>query len=361
MVDDLIARLRVQATQEAATQEAKRRETQPERVELLWRLEREYEGVLHYSNRAGNEASTRGLATQIAKFLSAVRAVGWGDRFEALQPNDDDAWTLALSIYRRCWEGDIDGATAQLDKAEAIGPSWARARITDALQRTLPNAIVSPPKPQSVSPFDAYLAELRAIDTPQALLSQCNQLRQKLDPSSEDRTITTYQAPATLRELWGAMRRIGGTVARAPALLKLDPKDPAFFAAAVTGRIEEMIHSEDALQALDDVVSWCIQRGAVADNAVIPPSGQGEGTAANTSKRKRKTGRRPLAVTDPKFQVYDRIRRESGTTAEKRARLTADRDFMELFKASGAKWKTVFKNARAYFSQPGKKQETSST
>ncbi len=90
---------------------------------------------------------------------------------------------------------------------------------------------------------------------------------------------------------------------------------------------------------------------------------RGEGVA-KPMKPKRKGGRRELAETDPKRQVYERIRRES-KTGEKAAtiqrRLEDDKDFIALFKAAKLKWKTVFKNARAYFGQPGKKQETPPT
>jgi hypothetical protein len=87
-----------------------------------------------------------------------------------------------------------------------------------------------------------------------------------------------------------------------------------------------------------------------------PPNGDGKG--------KRRGGRRPLDKADPKRQVYDRIRQERKTgerNAIVRERLKADKDFMELFRAAKLNWKTVFKNARAYFGQPGKKPETPST
>jgi hypothetical protein len=90
-------------------------------------------------------------------------------------------------------------------------------------------------------------------------------------------------------------------------------------------------------------------------------TGQGEGAGRNTRSEKRNGGRRPLAPTDPKRQVYERIKRErkpGERSAATRKRLEADKDFMELFKAAKVKWKTVFKNARAYFSQPGKIQES---
>jgi hypothetical protein len=93
----------------------------------------------------------------------------------------------------------------------------------------------------------------------------------------------------------------------------------------------------------------------------LPPSQvRKPAPAADRSKRKG-GGRTPLPETSPLFQVYKRIHSENGKPSEKRERLEADKDFMEIFKASGAKWKTVFKNARAYFAQPGKKQENPPT
>jgi hypothetical protein len=137
--DDPIRQLR-----EQAAEEARQRETERSRQELLRAVEREVTNLRFYGERAENGGSTRGLAEQIARLLAAVRAAGWWDRFEALRPNGDPAWTAALDIYRCCGEGDIDGATAKLDNAETIGESWARARLTDALQRKIPDAILSP-------------------------------------------------------------------------------------------------------------------------------------------------------------------------------------------------------------------------
>jgi hypothetical protein len=207
------------------------------------------------------EATLADLAGLIAEFMQALRAVGWETHLAAFKTEGVPVREAALSVYRRCGEGDIAGAVAILESVKGMNlRSWSA--VLELVKIDLPKEIVAAADPEPVSPFDAYLAELRCIDTPQALLEQCQQLRQKLEPSSENRATTTYEAPATLRELWAAMRRVGGIVPRAPALLKLDPKDSALFAAAVTNRIEEMIHPEDVLQALDDVAGWCIERGA---------------------------------------------------------------------------------------------------
>jgi hypothetical protein len=139
----------IRKLKERAAQEARQQEAERQRQELFRHVERECDRIRFYGERAGteNDGSNRGLAEQIARFLAAVRAVGWWNRFETLQPNDNPAWTIALDIYRRCAEGDIDGATAKLNEAEAIGQSWARAGITDALMRIIPDAILSPPFP----------------------------------------------------------------------------------------------------------------------------------------------------------------------------------------------------------------------
>jgi hypothetical protein len=136
--DDPIRKLKDRAAQEARQQEAER-----QRQELIWEVERELASLRYYGERAENAGSNRGLAEQIARFLAAVRAAGLGDRFEALQPNDQPAWTAALDIYRRCAVGDIDAANVKLDEASAIGPSMARSGITDALMREIPDAILS--------------------------------------------------------------------------------------------------------------------------------------------------------------------------------------------------------------------------
>jgi hypothetical protein len=83
--------------------------------------------------------------------------------------------------------------------------------------------------------------------------------------------------------------------------------------------------------------------------------------AANSAKRK--GGRPRLAEADPKFQAYQRIRRERQSGESLTAiqdRLQADKDFMELFNAGNLNWDTVFKNERAYSAQQGQKQENSS-
>jgi hypothetical protein len=100
--------------------------------------------VRYYGERTGTAGSDRGLAEQIARYLAAVRASGWGWRFEALQPNENPVWTFALVIHQLCDQGDLDGATARLAEAEALGPTWARVGVIDALMRKIPDAIGTP-------------------------------------------------------------------------------------------------------------------------------------------------------------------------------------------------------------------------
>src|SRR5262245_51090849 len=79
----------IQLLKERAAQEGRREAVERQQLELLRRVEAERDNVRHYGERAGPAGSTRGLAEQIARFLAAVRAVGWGERVEALQPGDN--------------------------------------------------------------------------------------------------------------------------------------------------------------------------------------------------------------------------------------------------------------------------------
>jgi hypothetical protein len=142
MSDDAIRKLREQAAQERQQEEA-----HWQRQELLRRVEAECDNLRSYGERAGTAGSNRGLAEQIARFLATVRGVDWEDRLKAQQAGGNPAWTVALDIYRCCDDGDIEAATAKLDQADAIGPSGARARITDVLMRLIPDAIISPLSP----------------------------------------------------------------------------------------------------------------------------------------------------------------------------------------------------------------------
>ena len=45
-------------------------------------------------------------------------------------------------------------------------------------------------------PFEAYLNELRSLNTPAALLEKCQDLRARLAPSNPDRDVTSCEAPA---------------------------------------------------------------------------------------------------------------------------------------------------------------------
>jgi hypothetical protein len=199
MSSDPIRKLKAQAAQEA-----RQRETERQRHELLVQVDREHDRVRFFSERTETEqdGSNRDWAEQIARFLAAVRAAGLGSRFEALQPNDNAAWTVALDVYRHCWEGDIDGATAKLDEAEAIGPSWARASITGALKRTIPDAIVSPPSPLG-NAGEAAQAEGASDGTGQAEVEQAEGAGQRprkrrgrpaaIDPKADQRIYEAWK------------------------------------------------------------------------------------------------------------------------------------------------------------------------
>ena len=107
---------------EEAAQERAQREVEKQRPELRWQVDgRDYDisDLRYYGERAGNVGSTRGLATQIAGFLGAVREKGWWGRFEALRPNDDPAWTAALDIYS---EGERPVPTGQAATGCPVAP-----------------------------------------------------------------------------------------------------------------------------------------------------------------------------------------------------------------------------------------------
>jgi hypothetical protein len=90
-------------------------------------------------------------------------------------------------------------------------------------------------------------------------------------------------------------------------------------------------------------------------------TGQGEGPAATSRNAKGRGGRRKLAETDPKLQVYLRIRRErEGGTARRDIpeRLKGDKDFMEQVHRAKLKLnKKLVKSALDFFAWR-KKRET---
>jgi hypothetical protein len=109
--------------------------------------------------------------------------------------------------------------------------------------------------------------------------------------------------------------------------------------------------ADEAVNTLKDYVSDELEAWEAADE-----------TDSRTTKRK--GGRRRLAETDPKFQVYDRIRREHGAGTARSdipERLRSDRDFMEQVEAAKLRLnRNLVKAALAFFEQR-KKQETPST
>jgi hypothetical protein len=139
---------------EQAATAARQREDEHRFRALLSDLKREEDHLRYFSETEQRckerGSSNRDWAAQIAKYLGAVRATGLGHVFDSLKPSADDAWNVALTVYRFCDRGDINAATALLDEAETLGQTWQRSRITDAIKRTIPDAIRNAPVPTEV-------------------------------------------------------------------------------------------------------------------------------------------------------------------------------------------------------------------
>src|SRR5262249_13855318 len=118
--------------------------------------------------------------------------------------------------------------------------------------------------------------DLRATDNPAMLLAHCRGLREQLAPSSELRGVTTASGPAYLREIWAAMRRIGGEVPPTPDILRRfsEADENALFVAAITDRLHTLINPEEVLSAIDTAVSWCLQREAISGSAPATPQAE---------------------------------------------------------------------------------------
>jgi hypothetical protein len=113
------------------------------------------------------------LAKMIGQFLQAVRAVGWGDRFERLKAdverrkteNADSLerkiavtqWEAALAIYQRCDEGNFQGAVDLMAKSEQAGKAatWDERKVyggvVSLVRETIPDALVAEPQPSAAS------------------------------------------------------------------------------------------------------------------------------------------------------------------------------------------------------------------
>jgi hypothetical protein len=107
------------------------------------------------------------LAKMIGQFLQAVRAVGWGDRFERLKADVErqkaeladslerkiavKQWEAALAIYRQCDEGNFQGAVDLMAKSEQAGKAatWDEQKVyggvVSLVRNTIPDALVSEP------------------------------------------------------------------------------------------------------------------------------------------------------------------------------------------------------------------------
>jgi hypothetical protein len=85
---------------------------------------------------------------------------------------------------------------------------------------------------------------IRPTATRKELLDNCEVLRQALATGSAVRWAWANVAPELLRELWGVMDRIGGTVPSRPIALMSKPR---------VGELD----IQQLLQAISDVVSWC--------------------------------------------------------------------------------------------------------
>lgn len=110
--------------------------------------------VYGHSPQTRGTATLVGLAELIGEFIRAVRAAGWGDRFERLKSQHCIEWDAAFEIIRRCEQRDFDSAAALMEQCEKD----AEAATTDeakrlywgvmlALLNTIPNAIVVEPEP----------------------------------------------------------------------------------------------------------------------------------------------------------------------------------------------------------------------
>jgi hypothetical protein len=108
------------------------------------------------------------LAKMIGQFLQAVRAVGWGDRFERLKADAErrgaenadswkrtipvKQWEAALAIYQRCDEGNFQGAVDLMAKSEQAGKAatWDERKVyggvVSLVRNTIPDALVAEPQ-----------------------------------------------------------------------------------------------------------------------------------------------------------------------------------------------------------------------
>jgi hypothetical protein len=119
------------------------------------------------------------------------------------------------------------------------------------------------------SHFLAIIQSFRTIETPQMLLEACEGLRAAFALGSQVRYAWANAAPELLRELWGVLDRIGGTIPQRPEVLKSNP------------RVEEA-YIQEVLQAIADIIRWCDEKReaeggksaeTTGDSGPVPPTG----------------------------------------------------------------------------------------
>ena len=105
-----------------------------------------------------------------------------------------------------------------------------------------------------------YGLDLRAVRTTLELLRVASHLSDELAPGSSSRGRTASQGPELARELWAAMRRIGGAAPpRMPAALleyQGDGPERKLWVDYLRGN-ELPFSPEMVLDALDAVAAWC--------------------------------------------------------------------------------------------------------
>jgi hypothetical protein len=200
------------------------------------------------------QACWRRYAELIVELGTVLRADGWQADVDAVAPGSEPK-AIALEILRLAMGGDIDAVLALMKESDGAfwslgfkADSWLRyGLMCEVLHIEPPPEIrdkfgTAPPR----VPFrPEILDDLRVVSTPCELLELCEELRRLLAPDNGDRDYTTYKAPELIRELWTAMRRMGGDVPPSPdLLLKFNTRDDEirFFAAFLKGQLHSVLH-----------------------------------------------------------------------------------------------------------------------
>jgi hypothetical protein len=220
------------------------------------------------------QALQRRYAELIVELGQVLRSDGWQADIDAVAPGNDFK-TIALETLRLAMSGDIDAVLALMEASDeaffrlGLGADhWLRYKLMCEVLHIEPppeiqDRIISPPSGVPFRP--EILDDLRSASTPSELRETCQELRRLLAPDNGDRDTTTFRAPDLIRELWTAMRRMGGEVPPSPdLLLRFNSRgDQAkLFAALLKGQLHTVLHPEEVLRAVDDVAAWCVRRGA---------------------------------------------------------------------------------------------------